>query len=87
MPDRSGQTYYEILEVRTDATFEEIEASYRSMLGYLGAGSLATYSMMEEEDLAKVRAQVDEAYNALRDPQRRAAYDRSIGRSPPRIPR
>jgi hypothetical protein len=69
------------LEVRADATFEEIEASYRGMLAYLSADSLAMYSMMEDEDLARVRAQVDEAYQALRDPERRAAYDRSIGRS------
>ena len=81
MPERSGQTYYEVLEVRADATFEEIEASYRGMLAYLGADSLAMYSMMEDDDLARVRAQVDEAYQALRDPERRAAYDRSIGRS------
>jgi len=81
MPDRSGQTYYEILEVRTDASFEEIEASYRGMLSYLAADSVAMYSMMEDEELERLRAQVDEAYRTLKDPERRAAYDRSIGRA------
>jgi hypothetical protein len=81
MPDRARQTFYELLEVRPDASFDEIETSYRGMLAYLGADSLAMYSMMEDDDLEKVRAQVDEAYRTLRDPERRAAYDRTIGRA------
>ena len=80
MAERTAQTLYEILEVSSDATFEAIEAAYRGMLAYLGEGSLATYSMMEEDDLGRLRAELDEAYRTLCDPERRAAYDRSIGR-------
>ncbi|MBI5510752.1 MAG: helix-turn-helix domain-containing protein [Deltaproteobacteria bacterium] len=78
MPERGGQSYYDILEVRTDATADEIESSYRGMLAYLGAGSLAMYSMMDEEEVARLRSQVDEAYRTLKDPERRAAYDRAL---------
>ncbi len=79
MSDR-GQTLYDRLELRADASAAEIEQSYRGMLAYLGAGSMAMYSMMEEDEIANLRLQVQEAYDTLKDPERRAAYDRSLAR-------
>jgi hypothetical protein len=36
------------------------------------------YSLMDEADVASMRADVDDAYRTLSDPDRRAAYDRSL---------
>lgn len=68
---------YELLEVSHAATFEEIEQSYQRIAAYLGAESLAVYSILDSDDAHTARAQLDEAYRTLSDPDRRAAYDRS----------
>jgi hypothetical protein len=68
---------YDLLEVGVNATTEEITASYHRIASYLAPDSLATYSLMDEEELTTRRAQIDEAYRTLSDPSRRAAYDRA----------
>ncbi len=73
---------YEILEVEPNASQEQIDTSYDRICAYLSPGNLAVYSMLDEEDAAELRAQLDEAYRTLTDPDRRAAYDRSRGPSP-----
>src|SRR5204863_3886417 len=40
-----------------------------------GEGSLATYSLLEPEEVAAARARVHEAYSVLRDSDRRREYD------------
>jgi curved DNA-binding protein CbpA len=67
-----------LLEVGANATVEEIETSYQRIASYLDASSLAMYSMMEEDEVGRMRAAVDQAYYTLTDPQRRAAYDRAL---------
>lgn len=75
-------TYYEMLDVTANASFEEIEASYQRIITYLGPEALAVYSMIEPEEAQKLRSQVDEAFRTLSDPDRRAAYDRLRGGRP-----
>ncbi|MEZ0313735.1 MAG: helix-turn-helix domain-containing protein [Myxococcota bacterium] len=77
MVGQRSPTLYELLEVSSGATFEEIEQSYQRIASYLGADSLAVYSILDSDDAHSARAQIDEAYRTLSDPDRRAAYDRS----------
>ncbi len=77
MPAQRSPSLYELLEVSSGATFEEIEQSYQRIAAYLGAESLAVYSILDSDDAHSARAQIDEAYRTLSDPDRRAAYDRS----------
>jgi hypothetical protein len=77
-PAGQDRSLYDVLEVRSTATFEEIDQSYARIAAYLDADSLAMYSLMDEEDVASMRADVDEAYRTLSDPDRRAAYDRFL---------
>lgn len=77
MAAHGSQTLYELLEVSSGATFEEIEQSYQRIAAYLGAESLAVYSILDSDDAHSARAQLDEAYRTLSDPDRRAAYDRA----------
>jgi curved DNA-binding protein CbpA len=71
------QSFYDLLEVSANASREEIEASYQRILSYMGPGALAVYSMIDEAESLRERSALDEAYNTLTDPQRRAAYDRA----------
>ncbi len=70
-------TYYELLEVSANASFDEIETSYRRLSSVVTPGSLALYSMFDEDEVQRHRAQLEEAYRTLSDPDRRAAYDRA----------
>jgi hypothetical protein len=69
---------YDLLEVRADASFEEIESSYARLVSSLDAGALALYSMIDDDETARERALVDDAFRTLSDPERRAAYDRAL---------
>ncbi len=74
-----GATFYELLDVPGDASFEEIEASYQRRLAYLDVESLALYSMLDGDEAGRERRSLEEAFRTLSDPERRAAYDRAIG--------
>lgn len=76
-PARETSSLYDLLEVGANASVEEIEASYRRIVSYLAPDALAVYSLMSEDEASGLRSQLDEAYRTLRDPTRRAAYDRS----------
>lgn len=78
MARSTSNTYYELLELEKGATFEDIEASYQRMLGFVASDSLAVYSLFGEEEALALRSQLEEAYRTLSDPDRRAAYDRVL---------
>ena len=72
-------SYYEVLEVSTKASREEIEASYQRIKSYLAPDALAVYSMIDEDEAVRVSSQLEEAYRTLSDHDRRAAYDKTLG--------
>jgi flagellar biosynthesis protein FlhG len=69
--------HYEVLGLERTATSDEVEEAYRRCAALYGEGALATYSLLEPDELRLARARVDEAYRALRDPERRREYDSS----------
>jgi flagellar biosynthesis protein FlhG len=74
----SEQTHYEILEISTDASPEEIERAYRMALATYGDDSMAVYSLLSEEDSRATRERVDLAYEILSDPTARQRYDAGL---------
>lgn len=66
---------YEILEVSPNASREEIDASYRRIIGFLEPDNLVTYAMLDDSEAAQVRAQVDRAYKLICQAERRAALE------------
>jgi hypothetical protein len=68
-------THYEVLGIDPSASGEEVEEAYQRCLALYGDGALATYSLLEPEEMRAARARVDEAYGVLRDPDRRREYD------------
>jgi curved DNA-binding protein CbpA len=68
---KNRRNYYRLLQVQPDAPFEVIRASYRALMRELGqhpdlGGSSSTAALLNE------------AYQVLSDPQRRASYDREL---------
>jgi Helix-turn-helix domain len=81
------RTHYEMLGVEPAASPEQLDRAYRFCLELYGEGSLATYSLLDPEEMREARARVEEAYGVLRDPPRRRAYDEAQGfKRAPQIP-
>jgi flagellar biosynthesis protein FlhG len=72
------RTYYEVLGIERTASLPQVERAYRFCLEMYGQGALATYSLLEPGEQEEARALVREAYEVLRDPARRRAYDLSL---------
>ena len=71
-----GESYYEVLGVPRTATQEQIRFSYRALAARYHPDKHQGNPLQE---LAAERlARINEAYEALCDPQRREAYDASL---------
>jgi flagellar biosynthesis protein FlhG len=78
MPPLAGN-YYEILGLTLSANPESIDRAYRYHVSLYADSSLATYSLLDPRERQQARAQVQEAYDVLKDPLRRRSYDLSQG--------
>jgi flagellar biosynthesis protein FlhG len=56
-----------------------VERAYRYHVSLYSDASVATYSLLDSGERQQARAQVQEAYDVLKDPLRRRAYDASQG--------
>lgn len=72
-------THYELLGVEHRSTRDEVERAYRFHREMYGEGALATYSLLDPDEIAVHRAQLDEAFRVLSRPDLRRAYDESLG--------
>ncbi len=81
-----ADTHYEVLGLSPRAPAEEIERAYRHSLALYEEDALATYSLLGPDERRAFRARVHEAYETLRDPHRRQAYDASVGVAGPSAP-
>lgn len=78
------KNYYEVLEVQTNSTTQEIQQAYtRAKNAYTG-DSLALYSLLSQDEANKILELIEEAYNILSDPTKRKQYNiaRGIENSP-----
>jgi DnaJ-class molecular chaperone len=67
--------YYELLNVERTASKDEIWDAYQAALETYRPGSLATYSLVTEEERTLIMERIREAYQTLRDPEKKKAYD------------
>jgi len=70
--------HYELLEVSRDAVPKELERAYSLLREAYKPGSLAAYSVLDEQEAADLRRQIEAAYDVLSNPDRRRAYDASL---------
>lgn len=81
------RTHYDVLGVEPAASPEQLDRAYRFCLDLYGEGSLATYSLLDPEEMREARTRVEQAYGVLRDPAKRRVYDEEQGfQRAPQIP-
>lgn len=78
--------YYELLSVERTASPDEVWEGYQAALTTYQAGSPALYGLVSEAEREQVLARVQEAFQTLRDPDRRREYDLALLRHAPYFP-
>ncbi|MCO4794220.1 MAG: helix-turn-helix domain-containing protein [Bacteriovoracaceae bacterium] len=79
MDSEKAKNYYEVLEVPTDASSEEIHQGYIRAKNAYSQDSLALYSLMSKDECDSILDLIDEAYTIISDPNKRRAYDQARG--------
>ena len=77
------QNFYELLEVAPDASHEQLARAYATVKRTFGNNALGTHSLFDASERNELLKRLDEAWNTLSNPERRARYDRDVlGRAP-----
>lgn len=74
----ADQTYYEILEVASDATQQQIHAAYHRARNTYSPESPALYSMFTREEARDLMSLIEEAFSTLSNQNKRKDYDRQL---------
>ena len=69
---------YELLNVPQGATDEQIEKAYLRARALYGEDSVATYSLYSTEERESILKRIIDAYETLKDPAKRKAYDMDL---------
>jgi helix-turn-helix protein len=80
------QTLYEILEVPFDAPDGEILRACERVQALFGPGSIATYALIDPDEVKVLGERIEEARSVLLDPVARADYDDRITAPPGLFP-
>lgn len=75
----SNKNYYEILEIPTESSQEEIHKGYIRAKNAYSQDSLALYSLMTQEECEQILGMIEEAYDILSEPNKRKQYDHARG--------
>lgn len=74
-----GQTHYELLSLRPDASVEEIHEAYDELARLVHPGHAGKLGLADRQaPLEVLFERATEAYFTLSDPRRRAAYERNL---------
>ena len=73
-----AESHYEVLGVARRATAEQIEKAYQFMREMYEDVALATYTLLDPEEMRTARARVNQAFEVLGDPHRRKEYDDTL---------
>lgn len=75
MKQNLKKNYYELLDLRPDSSLADIESGYRRAMKLYEGDSAATYSLYTAGEKKALLDQLNEAYETLRDPAKKTAYD------------
>jgi hypothetical protein len=71
----TAASHYEILGLQPQAAPEQIDRAYEFFRDMYGEPGLATYSLLEADEIEAVRVRIREAYAVLSNPTERHRYD------------
>jgi curved DNA-binding protein CbpA len=77
---------YDILELTPDATPQEIRSAYLRLKSAYGKDNIAHYSVFSRDETEQMLQNVENAYMALSNPEKRRAYDENQGFRAPSTP-
>lgn len=83
MGGKMTTNYYELLEIRPDASSLDIINAYRRAKLAYRSDSLATYSLFDDGEADRIRAEIEQAYQTLTNPEKRQAYDAELASAHP----
>lgn len=72
------KNYYEILEISMDAGVEDIRKAYIRAKSAYSEESMAVYSLYTPDEKKAKLEELNRIYSVLMDPERRAAYNRTV---------
>lgn len=78
MKQNVKKNFYELLDLRPNSSQAEIENNYRRALKIYDGDSAATYSLYTAEEKKTLIDQLNEAYETLKDPAKKNAYDSMV---------
>jgi hypothetical protein len=73
--------YYEMLDIKPDATALEIRTAYNAALQMYQSDSLVSYSFFSREERSKILGLLEKSYLTLINEVQRAGYDKAINPS------
>ena len=71
--------HYEILNLPADASPKDIENAYLLAVATYHQDGLASYGMLMDKERAVILERIEAAFQTLRDPKKRKAYDAEVG--------
>jgi curved DNA-binding protein CbpA len=73
-----GLNYYEILKIPMTSSYFEIKRAYKDALSLYNEDSIVTYSLFSKEERDKIIEDIENAFAALTNDKKRAAYDQML---------
>ncbi len=80
MKQKIEKNYYELFDVTPESAIEDIEKGYRQAMTLYGGEGDAIYSLYSKEERELMVETVKSAYETLRDPEKKMAYDSMMAR-------
>jgi DnaJ-class molecular chaperone len=74
-----SRNYYEVLEIQTNCTQDDINKSYTRARNSYSGDSAALYSLVSQDECDKMLNLIEEAYSILSIPEKRKEYDKVRG--------
>ncbi len=88
-PDRprgGAATWYEVLDVLPGAPAAELKRAYERALDLVEGRTIGGYFLLDPMAIDSARADIDNAWAVLSDPEQKAAYDRRLGEASTLLP-
>ncbi len=79
LPLDEHSTFYEILEIGSDSSPQEIREAYLRLKAAYNKDSPALYSLMSRDETEQTLQDIESAYVVLSNPERRKEYDHKHG--------
>ena len=81
-----AENFYELLEVESTASFEEVQQAYEKKLEEVHEESLASYSLCPVDENEELLKKLSEAFMQLANPEVRRSHDLKLGAKPKETP-